>query len=170
MNQRYAAACKIQACFVRARVVKEARHSARALRTSSEEQEQMRRDRMHRAAALVQHHFRGLATVRHRAACRIQLGFLNFFAQRCRQQRVKDPEAQAAEAMPAASRTRGSKRVYTYRAQDLQIEELFCDACGKGGVIDDDGLCESCLQTPHSSPHSATALAYLTYRATAPRS
>ena len=170
MNQRYAAACKIQACFVRARVVKEARHSARALRTSSEEQEQMRRDRMHRAAALVQHHFRGLATVRHRAACRIQLGFLSFFAQRCRQQRVKDPESQAAEAMPAASRTRGSKRVYTYRAQDLQIEELFCDACGKGGVIDDDGLCESCLQTPHSSPRSATALAYLTYRATAPRS
>ena len=129
------------------------------LQISAEEQAQVLDNRRCSAVTLIQLCFRGRAEVRHRAACKIQLGFLGFFARRCRQRQAR-----------SAAAPQRSTRIYTYDLQGPQIEEVFCSTCGNGGLIDEEGVCEVCFKTPYCTAQLVSATARLTYNVPAARS
>ena len=156
VHVRHAAACRIQVAYTCARVAREEWQMASALQASREEQEQVLNDRRCSAVTRIQLCFRGRAEVRHRAVCKIQLGF---FARRCRQRQTR-----------SAATPQRSTRIYTYDLQGPQIEEVFCDTCGNGGLIDEEGVCEVCFKTPYCTAQLVSATARLTYNVPTARS
>ena len=113
------------------------------------------------ALALTQH--------REQAARLIQLHFCRFAARGLLRRPVPEtrpPSPPSVDGTRVAFTAVG--KGFTGSDDSVVLEELFCDACGKGGVMNDQGICSSCAQASSSGPSSApplpTAVALLLYK------